>query len=188
MRTPSILAAIAALCGSLFGQQAAHSLNITVLAGHDVAASIRGDGGPPIRVRVTDGDKPIENATVTAILPNLGPGGAFRGGDTIRSERTDSNGEAAFPSYRLRRATGDIPVTVVARAGERTGRTLVHQKALDVEPQSRVWTKRRIAMVAVIGGGAAAAITALFTNAEQAAPVTPAFNARPGQPIVGGPR
>lgn len=188
MRTLSILAALAAFSGGLFAQQPAHALDINVLAGHDAAASFRGDGGPPIKVRVTDGAKPVENATVTAILPALGAGGAYRGGETIRSEKTNSDGEASFPAYRLRHVAGDIPVTLVARSGERTGRTVVRQRAVDGEPRPALWTRRRVAMVAVIGGGAAAAIAALLTNADDQSTPGAAFNARPGQPVVGGPR
>lgn len=187
MRTPSILAGFAAFCGSLSAQPAAHTLDIAVLAGHDTAASFRGDAGPRIKVRVTDGSKPVENATVTAILPNLGAGGVFRGGETIRSEKTDSNGEAAFPGFRLRRIAGDYPVTVVARSGERTGRTVVKQQAVDAEPARVFWTRRRVAMAAIVGGGVAAAIAAVLTNAEAQTP-TAAFQVRPGQPVAGGPR
>ena len=186
MKTPKCLVA-AVVCGAAFAQQNT-SLSLSVLAGHDVTVSTRERKGADIRVRVTDSaNQPVDNAAVTAILPGVGAGGSFRGGDTIKTKTSGSDGTVEFSGIRIRPVAGDIPIRIVARHGKQTGSTTINQKATEVaqDPEAR-FSRRRIAMIAVLTGGVAAAVIAGSMNGDE--PSRPAFNATPGNPVTTGPR
>ena len=187
MKPSKRIAAAVMLCGSAFAQQDA-PLNVSVLAGHDVVVSTREGRAADVRVRVTDSaSQPVDNAAVTAILPTVGAGGSFRGGHTIKTVKSGSDGIVEFSGIRLRPVTGEIPIRIVARHGNQSGSTTIHQKAADIAPSADApRSKRRLAMIAILAGGAAAAVTALVMDGDE--PAHPAFNVTPGNPVTSGPR
>ena len=163
------------------------ALSISVLSGDDVSVSTRNGRGADIKVRVTGANnEPVEDARVTAVLPGIGAGGSFAGGGTIKSQTTDSDGTAEFRGIRIRQVTGDIPIRIVARYGQQFGATTVHQKAANVEAGDPGSAKRRMAMMAIVGGGVTAAVLALTMGGDE--PVRPPFSATPGSPVTTGPR
>jgi hypothetical protein len=180
-----VLAAM--MCAAGFAQQDT-PLVLSILAGHDVSVSTREGRGADIRVRVTDSaNHPVDNAAVTAILPAIGAGGSFRGGDTIKTKTSGSDGTVEFSGIRLRSVTGEIPIRIVARHGKQTGSTMVRQKATDVAPGPETrFSKRRLAMIAILAGGIAGAVVAATMNGDE--PTQPAFNVTPGNPVTTGPR
>ena len=182
----SVMAALV-VCGAALAQQDGQ-LNLSVIAGNDVVVSTRGGRGADIRVRVSDSaNRPVENATVTAVLPALGAGGSFRGGHTVKTRTTGSDGLADFEGISLRQIPGDIPIRIVAHRGSQSVSTVVRQKAADSAPVARAGiSKRKIAILAIAGGGITTAVlTALLGGAG--IPV-PAFNVTPGFPATTGPR
>ena len=187
MRLSKYLFSAVLTCGIAVAQQAA-SLNISVLTGTDVIVSTREGRGADIKVRITtSNDQPVEDATVTAILPAIGAGGSFTGGDTVKTKTTDSDGTVDFTGIHIRRTTGDIPIRIVARAGIQTGTTTAHQKATNVDLGDRsMVSKRRIALISIIGGGVTAAILAGVMGGDE--PAQPAFSVTPGNPVTTGPR
>jgi hypothetical protein len=187
MRLSKYLFSAVITCFTAPAQQVA-SLNVSVLTGTDVIVSTREGRGADIKVRVTSSnDQPVEDATVTAILPAVGAGGAFAGGETVKSKNTDSDGTVDFTGIRIRRTAGDIPIRIVARLGRQTGTTMAHQKASNVDlGDTAVLSKRRMAMMAIIGGGVTAAVLALIMDGDT--PAQPAFNVTPGIPVTTGPR
>jgi hypothetical protein len=163
------------------------ALSISVLTGDDVSVSTRNGRGADIRVRITGtNNEPVEHATVTAVLPGIGAGGSFAGGDTVRTKTTSSDGTAEFRGIHIRPVTGDIPIRIVARAGQQFAATTVHQKAADIEAPEATLSRRRVAMIAILGGGATAAVLALTMGGDE--PARPPFNVTPGSPVTTGPR
>jgi hypothetical protein len=164
-------------------------LQIDVLGGHDTVVTAAGGRGADVRVRVLDRDrKPVEGAIVSAVLPPMGVGGHFRGGDTIRTERTDSRGEVQFTGIHLRRLTGDFTTRVLARSGNRTGTASVTQKVSGAPARVEGWSsRRRLIMLGVAGAGVAAGITALVYDND---PTTPSagLTVTAGSPLTTGPR
>jgi hypothetical protein len=182
-----VMCAIAA-CGAAWPQDA--SLSVSVLSGNDVVVSTREGRGADIKVRVTGpNNQPLEDATVTAILPAIGAGGSFSGGDTIKSKTTNSEGTVDFTGIHIRPTTGEIPVRIVARLGKQTGSTTAYQKAADVAPPATPeirLSRRRMAMFGIIAGGVTAAVLAATLNGDS--PSQPAFSVTPGTPVTTGPR
>jgi hypothetical protein len=186
MRLSKLFMCVAVAAGSAFAEPAA--LSISVLAGDDVSVSTRNGRGADIKVVVTGPDnQPVEDATVTAVLPGIGAGGSFAGGETVKSQITTSDGTAEFRGIRLRPVAGDIPIRIVARHGQQFGATTVHQKAAAVEAGDPGSAKRRMAMLAIVGGGVSAAVLALTMGGADE-PVRPPFNVTPGAPVTAGPR
>jgi len=163
-------------------------LNLSVISGHDVVVSTRQGRGADIQVRVTDSaNHPVEHATVTAILPGIGAGGSFRGGHTVRTKTTGSDGLAGFEGISLRPVTGEIPIRIVAHRGKQSASTTIRQNAADVAPPAQTgMSKRRIAMLAVAAGGITTGVLVGLIGGNDAAP--PPFNVTPGFPVTTGPR
>jgi hypothetical protein len=180
---PSVILA----CGAAVAEPGA-ALSVAVLTGDDVVVSTRSGRGADIKVRVTGMDnQPVEHATVTAVLPAIGAGGSFAGGETVKSKTTASDGTVDFRGLRVRRIAGDIPIRIVARRGQHVGSAIAHQKAADTDAGSdAILSKRRIAIIGVAAAGVTAAILAATMNGSE--PAQPAFNVTPGAPVTTGPR
>lgn len=187
MKPPKCLVAAIVVCAAAFAQQDT-PLSLSVLAGHDVVVSTREGRGADIRVRVTDSrNQPVDNAAVTAILPAVGAGGSFFFGDTIKTKTSGSDGIVEFSGIHIRSVTGEIPIRIIARHGIQTGSVTVRQKATDTAPGPEArFSKRRIAMIAILAGGVAAAVVVGTMNGDE--PSHPAFNVTPGNPVTTGPR
>jgi hypothetical protein len=181
-----VLSAVVASVAALAQHTAA--LSVSVLTGDDVVVSTRNGRGADIKVRVTGlNNQPVEDATVTAVLPGIGAGGSFSGGETVKSKTTGSDGTVDFRGIRIRPVTGDIPIRIVARHGLQVGSTTAHQKAAVVEASSdATFSRRRLAIIGVAAAGATAAILAMTMNGD--APSQPAFTVTPGTPVTTGPR
>jgi hypothetical protein len=182
----SVVAAVA-MCGTLLAERDL-PLKMAVIAGHDVVVNTRAGRGADIRVRVTDAEnQPVEDATVTAILPGVGAGGSFRGGHMIKTKTTDSDGMAGFEGISLRRTEGEIPIRLVAHRGTQSTSTTVRQRATDtaLAPDAGL-SKRRKIMMAIAAAGVTSAVLVAILGGQDAGP--PAFNATPGNPVTTGPR
>jgi hypothetical protein len=187
MKPSKSMAVAVAMWGTAFAQQDV-PLNVSVISGHDVVVSTRDGRGADIRVRVTDSaNQPVQDATVTAILPGIGAGGSFRGGHTVSTKTTGSDGLAGFEGISLRRVTGEIPIRIIAHRGRQTASTTVRQNAADTAPASDAGRpRRRLAIMAIAAGGITAGVLAGILGGDDAPP--PAFNVTPGSPVTTGPR
>ena len=181
-----LLSAVVAACVAFAEPNAA--LSISVLSGHDAVVSTHGGRGADIKVRVTGADDlPVEHATVTAVLPGIGAGGSFAGGETVKSKLTGSDGIVDFRGIRIRQVTGDIPIRLVARRGQQVGSTTIHQKAANIAPSDDgMFSRRRLTIMGIAAAGVTAAVLAAIIDGDE--PAQPAFNVTPGTPITTGPR
>ena len=143
-----------------------------------------------IRVRVVDRQsRPVSGATVSAVLPSMGAGGHFRGGETIATKETDSDGTVEFSGIRLRKVAGSFTTRILARKGFRTGSTDLTQKAsiAAVQSQAGRFSRRNVIMMAVAGAGVAAGIVAA-TCCGSGPQAAPSLTVTPGIPTTTGPR
>jgi hypothetical protein len=165
-------------------------LRVDVVEGHDAVVSAAGGRGADVRVRVLDRDqKPVEGAIVSAVLPPIGVGGHFRGGETIATTHTDSQGEAQFRGIHLRPLTGDFTTRILARRGDRTGTAQVIQKVSAAPAADQGWrSRRRLVMLGVAGAGVAAGIVAAFYGNESSTPTVSGLSVTPGNPVATAPR
>jgi hypothetical protein len=167
------------------------ALQINVLSGDAVVVPAASGRAANIRVRVTDrASKPVDGALVSAILPALGVGGHFRGGSTIATKETDSDGNVEFTGIRLRQLTGDFTTQIKARKGESTGAAQARQKVSSApfaEPKG-LFSRKHMLMMAVAGAGVTAGI--LVATLDGSGGSTPArgITVTPGSPVTGGPR
>ena len=164
-------------------------LQLSVVDGRDAVLStaVR---APDIRVRVVDrNSKPVSGASVSAVLPSMGAGGHFRGGETIATQTTDSDGTVQFSGIHLRKVGGDFTTRILARKGYRTGSTELRQTASTaaVERKKGLLSTRNVIIMAVAGAGIAAGI-AVTTCCGSNTPSTPSFTVTPGSPTTTGPR
>lgn len=187
-----LLSTVLVLCLGSNGVYAApdDALQIEVLGGHDAVVTIAGRRAADIRLRVTDRDsKPVNGATVSAILPGIGVGGHFRGGMTIATKETDSDGKVEFSGIGLRQIAGDFTTQIKARKGDRTGSAQVMQKVSAAPNAAEGFlSKRHLWMMAVAGAGVAAGVVAATYNGSSAPASAPTLTVTPGSPVTGGPR
>jgi hypothetical protein len=180
-------ALVLGLCG--FHASAQDALTVDVLSGQDAIVTAATGKGADFRVRVLDRDrKPVQGATVSAVLPAIGVGGHFRGGNTIDTQQTNSQGEAEFTGIHVRKLTGDFTTRVLARSGDRTGTTNVVQKVSTGNRPAEGWTsRRRLVMLGIAGAGVAAAIV-VATYGNGSSTQAAGFSVTPGNPVTTGPR
>jgi hypothetical protein len=171
---------ILCVCANGLCASAGEELQVNVLEGRDAA----------IRVRVVDRQsKPVSGATVSAVLPSMGAGGHFRGGGTISTKETDSDGTVEFSGIRLRKIPGSFTTRILARKGHRTGSAELTQTATLAPVRSREgrFSRRNVAMMAVAGAGIAAGVVAAACCGASR-PEAPQLTVTPGVPTTTGPR
>lgn len=193
MKLTRRFAALTVILATLSSQATASDLEITVLRGNDAVLSTRGGRGSEIRARVTDShNQPIKDAQVTAVLPAIGAGGAFRNGHTTHTMMTNGDGIVEFEGIHVRRVPGDFNVRLIARSGRHSATAFVQQKTTELEtsPRTGMLSKRNLVMFGVIGAGVAAGVTAALVsgNSKPATPTPATPSLTPGFPIFAGQR
>ena len=166
------------------------ALTVSLMNGQDTRTGYAAGRGADVRVRVVDRDqKPVEGATVSAILPAMGVGGHFRGGTTVATTQTDSQGQAEFTGIHLRGLTGDFTTRVLARSGDRTGSaSLVQKVSAGTAPPQQGWmSRRRLVILGVAAAGIAAGVVAATYGGESSTPAI-GLTVTPGIPVTTGPR
>jgi hypothetical protein len=181
---------ILCLCANGFCAGPDDELQVDVLGGHDAIVSTA-VGAPDIRIRVVDrNSKPVEGASVSAVLPGMGAGGHFRGGGTIATKVTDSDGTVQFSGIHLRKVAGDFTTRILARKGFRAGSAQLTQTASNTaadEPKKGLFSTRNKIIMGVAAAGVAAGIAAAVCCGGEA-PAAPSFTVTPGAPTTTGPR
>jgi hypothetical protein len=181
---------ILSLCANGICASPDDELQVNVLGGRDVAVSAPGGRAADIRIQVVDRQsKPVRGATVSAVLPSLGAGGHFRGGETIATKETGADGTVEFSGIHLRKVPGTFTTRILARKGFRTGSTEVTQNASTTaaEPAGGRFSRRTLVMMAVAGAGVAAGVVAA-TCCGSSGPTAPSLTVTPGAPATTGPR
>lgn len=165
-------------------------LQVNVLGGRDAVVNTAAGRAADIRIQVVDrNSKPVPGATVSAVLPSMGAGGHFRGGETIATRETDSQGTVEFSGIRLRKVNGSFTTRILARKGFRTGSAEMTQRASTtaLQPAQGLFSRRNVIMMAIAGTGIAGGIVAA-TCCGSSGPATPSFTVTPGAPTTTGPR
>jgi hypothetical protein len=141
--------------------------------------------------------KPVAGASVTFILPSVGPGASFTDGSKTRMVQTDAEGRAGARGLRPNSQIGPYEIRVTASYAGRSASTVITQtNAAPIATASKSGRKWAI-LIGVIGGGAAAAAVAAAGGGKSSAatPTTPlppadpaAGSVTPGAPGFGPPR
>ena len=162
-------------------------LQIQVVEGDRAVHAPGSRSAIPLTVRVSDeSGKPVAGAAVSFHLPEDGPSGAFAGGLRTEVAVTDAQGRVTLRGLRLNRIPGTFPIRIIA--SKEQARAGVVSTQFIAEPGSgvaRAHSGRRnwIAVLALVGGGAAAGILAAGkSDSGSAAPA-----AAPQAPAIGPP-
>lgn len=167
------------------------ALKVVPLEGDGAINSIRLKHGHDPAVRVQDGaGQPISGATVTFLLPRSGASGTFLDHGLSLTTQTDSQGRAVGRGMRPNALEGQFHIRVVASwNGAEAATTLVQTNA---EPASKSSHTKLIAILAVVGGAAAAgAVLATHSggnsNPSMAGSTTAGGSISVGTPSIGPP-
>jgi len=154
---------------TLHAQDPAGNLQIAILEGAGAKNSSLAQEAKPITVEVRNAaGQPLQDATVTAILPPTGPGAAFPWGNEVATKQTGTDGRATFSGMRLRKLSGEFPVRLVAAANGHSTSVIAMQSVSVDEPAPapppKRWSNRRIAIVSVAAAGVAAGLIVAFSG------------------------
>lgn len=134
----------------------------------------------PVVVVTGANDAPIKGASVTFLLPELGPSGLFPSGSAL-VVTTDENGVATGRGLKPNNVAGQFQIRVVASYQGSTARAVVTQTNAAPAQASSGGSGKLILLVALIGGGGAAAALGL-TRSNKSAGAAP----NPGTVITPG--
>jgi hypothetical protein len=189
MRATTFFGISLLLHGLLAAQTNSQRLTVVVVEGSGVTNNLSSRKGTDVLVEVQDQNKnPIAHASVTAMLPASGVGGAFAGDHTIETGSTDDSGRASFRGIHLRQLSGQFPIRITAAYQGQTGIAIATQTNTDMapKPEGRFPT-RYIVMAAIAAAGVAVGIVAAAHDSSRG--VNPSgFSVTPGNPVVAGPR
>lgn len=202
MRIAIIVCLIAALScqaqqvsGPTSALQPPGGLKIVVVQGEGAQNNIRSKSAAPLIVEVRDdGDKPVEQAEVTFMLPSYGPSGVFDGWMRNQLAHTNAQGRAQSLGYAPNGEEGRFNIRVSATSGTRTTSAVIAQSNVVnggadtrlTSSRKKMWTAIAIVGAAGLIGGIVAA-TRGGSSSESAAAAVP-IAITPGPVTVGGPR
>jgi len=130
----------------------------------------------PLTVAVTDETgRPVAGAAVSFHLPEDGPGGVFPNGLQTDVATTDERGRATLRSLQLNRLAGRFKIRIIAskeqaRAGMVSFQYIAEPGSGAASAGSSRGHGKWIAILALVGGGAAAGVVAARSD-KTAAPV-----------------
>ena len=187
--TPRALVGLVVVSLTLTAQDG--SLHVVVLEGEGAINNIRSPRAKEPVVRVEDSNnRGVAGAVVTFLLPSGGAGAVFGDGGSSLTLTTDDRGEAVARGLHANRIAGTFQIRVSASRGGRTASASIAQT--NVDPGSHT-SSRTIALIAILGGAAAAGAAVAFHGgkAASASPGSPASSAIvvvPGTPAFSGPQ
>ena len=161
-------------------------LTIRVVEGDGAINSIRLKRGHDPVVQVLDPTgEPLANATVTFLLPAMGPGGEFQGSVLSYTVQTDSRGIARGNGLVPNRTAGDFRIRVVASSGGLSASANVRQT--NTEPVVEASHTRKYVILGVIAAGVAgAAIAATRGSSSSPSATTGSVTGSLGAAVVAG--
>jgi hypothetical protein len=163
MRRLTVLVLSTLSCGCLWAapQQSSGELTLLVIEGQNAINNIsRNTAYEPI-VEVRDGaGKPVAGASVSFVLPTIGPGALFPDGSRELMVQTDETGRAVGRGLRPNNQVGQFEIRVVAsHSGSKATASITQTNAAPVVASSKSGKKLAI-ILGLVGGGAAAALAA----------------------------
>jgi len=148
-RAPGARAVLAAvmMCALLSGQvsvpqAASRSLGVVIVKGDEANNDVSKGLAAGITIRVTGEGSPVGNVNVTIVFPPEGPTLRTGDGKPYAVVTTDSSGTANFDDLRTNNLTGDVDITVLAKAGDRTGRAHLIQHNVNSNGKSAASKKQ----------------------------------------------
>jgi hypothetical protein len=180
--------------GPASGLQPPGGLKIVIVQGEGAQNSIHSRAASPLVVEVRDeGDKPVEQAEVTFMLPSYGPGGVFNGWMRNQLARTNAEGRAQSQGFTPNEQEGRFNIRVSATSGSKTTNALIAQSnvasgggAQARQSRKKVWTVVAVVGAAALVGGIVAATRG--GGSSSSATVAIPISITPGPVTVGGPR
>ena len=163
-------------------------LKIAVIEGQDAINNVNQSIAREPVVRVTsDSGAPVEGASVTFVLPSVGPGGSFPNGANALTVTTDRDGRAVARGIRFHRV-GRFQLRVNASYRGQNATAFVDETNISgtssshTGPSSKVWI-----ILAVAAGAAAGGILAATHSGGSSSSSNTPIVITPGTPTVGGP-
>ena len=175
----------------------AGKISIQVVEGQNAINNISRNSAYEPVVEVQDSStRPVQGASVSFVLPSIGPGGLFPDGSRTLMVQTDASGRAVARGLRPNNQVGQFEIRAVASfRGESATVTITQTNAAPVVTGSKSAKKWAI-LLAIVGGGAAAAVAATAggggggggASSPPAAGDVPSGTITPGTPGFGPPR
>ncbi len=163
------------------------ALKIEVLEGEGAINSIAERRARDPVVKVTDDkDRAVSGVTVAFMTPNLGASAVFPSGYTITA-LTDENGIATGRGLRPNNIAGEFQIRLTASYRGLTATATIAQT--NAAPTARRGgSGKAIAIIAIVGGGAAAGAAVALGGKRDSptAPPTPQPTPRPATTVVPG--
>lgn len=152
--------AVAVITPPASSQQPSKGLTVQVVEGQNAINNISRNTAyePVVEVQDATG-KPVAGASVSFVLPSIGPGALFPDGSRELMVQTDATGRAVGRGLRPNNQVGQFEIRVVASFGGEKATAIVTQtNAAPVVTSTR--SGRKVAIIVGIVGGAAAAVLA----------------------------
>lgn len=185
VQRPLALALVLALMGTAAAQEP--EIAVVVKEGEGALNNIRAQRAKEPVVLVQDvNERPVSGATVTFLLPELGPSGAFPSGTSL-IVTTGEDGLAVGKGLKPNNVVGDVEIRVVASYQGQTARTVIHQT--NAAPKASSGGSRKTAVLLAVIGGAGAAVAVGVTRGGSKSPTTtPGASISAGGTTFGPPR
>jgi hypothetical protein len=156
-------------------------LQVQIVDGEGVIHVPGARASRPMVIAVTDeSNHPVVGAAVSIHLPENGPGGTFPNGLRTVVEITDARGRCAVRGFQANRQSGRFQIQIVAAKEQARAATVSFQYVGETKGGSTAkgrapWRRGKwVAIAAVAGGGAAAALVATRgSNSSPGAPAAP---------------
>lgn len=173
------------LCSLATFAGAGQSLRIQVIEGEGAVNNIRLSRAKEPVVQVLDAaGKPVAGATVHFTLPQSGAGGVFAQGSKTTTATTDENGIAMARGLQPNRVAGAFEIRVTASHRGQTASAVIKQ--MNAEPVQAKGRGKKMAILAIIAGGAGAGFFAASRSSKQSGPAGSPGPASTGAVITPG--
>ena len=173
------------------------NLKVVALAGNGEANDLERKVMAPLVVEVLDlQDRPIDGAEVVFRFPLRGPSAVFADQKSVKSVRTNGQGEAAATGWMANNEVGSFQVHVTATYGNQMGETVISMANAERVPDRELrrlgknkslWSSKWFKIGLIAGGAGLAAGIVLATRGGGGAASTTTITVSPGSPSVGGP-
>jgi len=208
-----VIAVLLAVPSSILAQQAAppapaetkpvaplpivQNLKVVALAGNGEANDLERKVMAPLVVEVLDLQaRPIEGADVIFRFPLRGPSAAFADQKTVKTVRTNGQGQAAATGWMANNEVGSFQVHVTATYGNQIGETTISMSNAERVPESELnrterkhkhlWSSKWF-KIGIIAGGAGLAAGIVLATRGGGSHNNTTITVSPGSPSVGGP-
>ena len=173
------------------------NLKVVPLAGNGEMNDLSRKVMAPLVVEVLDlQDRPIDGAEVVFRFPLHGPSAAFDNQKTVKTVRTNGQGEAAATGWAANSELGTFQVHVTATYGNQQGETTISMSNVERMSEAELnrtakhkglWSSKWFKIGLIAGAAGLAAGIVLATRGGGASHTAPTITVSPGSPSIGGP-